>query len=346
MLRPVYYDDFRCAGSRCSFTCCKGWDIVLDSEACERKLGKNYVVKPEDEKGCPLQDENGLCSIVKEEGDMAIPETCITFPRVIYEEESWLEGSLSFACVEVIDLLWKKLAAGEENLDNFLSDKEDVVQDSPAMQLRDSIMKKCMDPDKTVEDSLYQCYCYVHELWENTLVDGSDGSQEALLMEIEKMSSRRRFSEMRNLFLDVTENYKKLKTYGPLLLDIANYAESRTNRKLYEDFEEFEGELHKKYGKLLHIIAISKIFEACYNDDVCDSLTGLEIIISEFVMFRFAVFLKWEMSGKKNILYEDVRNYMMIFSRIIGNNIDSYLGFIEDGFGNIIWDLEYVKNIL
>ena len=29
---PYYYKDFKCVGSKCTDTCCAGWEIVIDEE--------------------------------------------------------------------------------------------------------------------------------------------------------------------------------------------------------------------------------------------------------------------------------------------------------------------------
>ncbi len=33
ILKPVYYDEFKCIGSECIDTCCKGWQIQIDKKS-------------------------------------------------------------------------------------------------------------------------------------------------------------------------------------------------------------------------------------------------------------------------------------------------------------------------
>lgn len=357
MVRPVYYDDFKCTGDKCSFTCCQGWEILLDSEACRRRFTDNtegllpevLKVRPEDENGCPFQTDTGLCSIVMEEGEDAIPDTCITFPRIIYEEETWEEATLSFSCPGVIDLLWKKLMENGESVENLISfkmDEKDKIMPEPAETVREKLLEILKNPELETGQALIKGYQYVFAIWESK---GKENNREESLVECEntEVSRSYKFWELKNLFLDITENYKKLPAYAPLLAELSEYGDNaRKCRNIYRDMAGFHAVFSEKYGNLLKIIMVSKIFESCYNEDIEDTLTGLEIVISEYVMARFASFLKWEMNGKQEICYEDVRDYVMIFSRIIGNNIDSYLGFLEDSFGNRILDAGYIGNLL
>ena len=32
ILKEEFYDDFSCIADRCSFTCCEGWDIIVDND--------------------------------------------------------------------------------------------------------------------------------------------------------------------------------------------------------------------------------------------------------------------------------------------------------------------------
>ena len=56
---------------------------------------------------CPLQRENGLCSLQLEKGADALPIVCRMFPRgKRYSDAGYLERTLSPACEAVLELLW------------------------------------------------------------------------------------------------------------------------------------------------------------------------------------------------------------------------------------------------
>ena len=131
-LRPVYYDQFQCLASGCRYTCCEGWHISFNKKdylALKRQEGSPELtetlrkivrrVKKGPNAGrwygefdignehCPLQREDGLCSLQLEKGPKALPEVCQVFPRgKAYGDSCYLERTLSPACEGVLELLW------------------------------------------------------------------------------------------------------------------------------------------------------------------------------------------------------------------------------------------------
>ena len=107
-LRPAYFDRFQCLAGACRFTCCKGWHVTFDKKdylALKRQEGSPELtetlqrivrrVKKGPNAGrwygefdlgggaCPLQREDGLCSLQLEKGADALPIVCRMFPREI-----------------------------------------------------------------------------------------------------------------------------------------------------------------------------------------------------------------------------------------------------------------------
>ena len=94
-----FYDKFFCTADKCPFTCCKGWDILVDpstyhkwEESAEasgflskhikrkkvRKETEHYL-KMGNHKCCPLLNEKGLCNVVLHYGEDHLPKTCRYF---------------------------------------------------------------------------------------------------------------------------------------------------------------------------------------------------------------------------------------------------------------------------
>ena len=131
-LRPAYYDQFQCLASGCRFTCCKGWRIAFNKKdylSLKRlegspELNESMKKTLRRTKGdalsnelygefalnggyCPLQREDGLCSLQLEKGHTALPFVCRNFPRAeSYQPSGFYERSLSPACEGVLELLW------------------------------------------------------------------------------------------------------------------------------------------------------------------------------------------------------------------------------------------------
>ena len=60
---------------------------------------------------------------------------------------------------------------------------------------------------------------------------------------------------------------------------------------------------------------------------------------------RYSVFLKVFLGDKENIL-QNIKDYIVVFSRVINNNFDAVVEFIEDQHEDILFSFEYLKNIL
>ena len=59
----------------------------------------------------------------------------------------------------------------------------------------------------------------------------------------------------------------------------------------------------------------------------------LDYVIIEYLLVRYAVFLKYCMNKNKEIDPQDIKDYIVAFSRIIGNNTEAVKEFFRDGFG-------------
>ena len=122
---PQFYKDFKCAASKCSDTCCKDWEIVIDDQTqalynnVSGKLGnmlKSNIVTDSDgdrifrlgkNHECPFLDNDRLCMIQKELGANALCRTCFAFPKLTLDYTEFTEYALSFACPEAVRYIMK-----------------------------------------------------------------------------------------------------------------------------------------------------------------------------------------------------------------------------------------------
>ena len=116
IVKPAYYDTFRCLAGACPDTCCKDWDILVDEESAEfyrtlpGELGERVRRALTEEDGetillfengrCPLCREDGLCSIQAQLGHDALCRTCQEFPRLTHDYGTFLERGLELSCPE------------------------------------------------------------------------------------------------------------------------------------------------------------------------------------------------------------------------------------------------------
>lgn len=121
---PYYYKDFKCIASKCTDTCCAGWQIIIDEDTYSKyknvksdfgkRLNSEIIRYEDDEPGfklknnnCAFLNENLLCDIYSNLGEEYLCHTCQTFPRIIEEYGSLREITLSLSCPEAARLILK-----------------------------------------------------------------------------------------------------------------------------------------------------------------------------------------------------------------------------------------------
>lgn len=121
---PPHYAVFHCIASACPDSCCKEWEIVVDTDSAERyqnipgeigeRLRQAMVVDAdgdtifqENGKRCPFWNEANLCDIHGTLGEDALCETCRLFPRITQDYGDFIEYDISPACPEAARLLMK-----------------------------------------------------------------------------------------------------------------------------------------------------------------------------------------------------------------------------------------------
>lgn len=93
LIRPVFYNEFECIADKCSYSCCAGWNISIDSNTAKEyktftgEIGEKvkecvvsedsstYHIKLDENKRCPFLRENGLCEIVLKKGPEYLSNT-------------------------------------------------------------------------------------------------------------------------------------------------------------------------------------------------------------------------------------------------------------------------------
>lgn len=123
VLKPFYYDKFKCTANECVDNCCSNWKIEIDKKTYKKykklkgQLGKkinnnisrnrnnaNYLqygkINLKNNK-CSLLSEDGLCTIHSKLGENYLCNTCKKYPREIRKYGEIYERNLSISCPEV-----------------------------------------------------------------------------------------------------------------------------------------------------------------------------------------------------------------------------------------------------
>ena len=120
---PSHYAAFHCIAGACPDSCCKEWEIVVDTASAERyrsvsgTLGERLrqamitdadgdIIFQERNSRCPFWNAQQLCDIHGELGEDALCETCRLFPRITQDYGDFIEFDISPACPEAARLLF------------------------------------------------------------------------------------------------------------------------------------------------------------------------------------------------------------------------------------------------
>ena len=145
VLKPFYYDDFKCTANECIDNCCSNWRINIDektykkykklkgewgkkinSNISRKRSNANYLqygkINLKNNK-CSFLNEEGLCTIHGSLGEDYLCNTCRVYPRSINKYGDIYERNLSISCPEVARYIIKSKENFSFNLeDEKLSD--------------------------------------------------------------------------------------------------------------------------------------------------------------------------------------------------------------------------------
>ena len=122
IVKPAYYDTFRCLASACPDSCCQEWAVQVDEDAAalyralEGPLGDrlrsvmteedgDVILALEPDGRCPMWQQDGLCRIQAQLGEDALCHTCRMFPRLRHDYGDLVELGLELSCPEAARLI-------------------------------------------------------------------------------------------------------------------------------------------------------------------------------------------------------------------------------------------------
>jgi len=362
-----FYDDFSCIADGCSFTCCQGWEIIVDLDTYnklksnEMKFGyisKNikmkksnneiqYFIKMGQKMRCPFLDEKGLCDVVIKYGEDYLSKACYLFPRQENDFKKLMEYSLSCACPTVVDLI--------NNIDGKISipyeGDENIWKDiSIEYKIREVMINILQNSGFLLNDSILIIFNMLLLIKKKPIISEeilSNFKEEKYLLllkdswsEIE-LNNEDSCAEINELFIDIVLNYKKVKSFSDYLKDISYLAENGEVGSNHIEWNNFKI-VFAQYEKLNENCIVSKVFGNCISDNIDEMIKSLQVIITEYVMVKYSAFLRWLIDEKKEIGYVDMQNYIVIYSRIIEHNADGIMEFWKDNFDEAIWEFGYM----
>ncbi len=138
MIQPLFFRKFNCLADRCRHSCCKGWEIDIDSNTAEyykelpgeigEEVRRNIFFDEEgchfklQEERCPFLQQDGLCRLIREMGEDVLCDICALHPRFFFELGEYEFAGLGLCCENVCELLME----GEGEL-LFLEEEEEIL---------------------------------------------------------------------------------------------------------------------------------------------------------------------------------------------------------------------------
>ena len=332
----------------------------------DNQSGNRVIVLTEDHK-CPFLNEDKLCKLVVAYGDKVLSETCTVFPREVHCFTEHEEETLMPCCPAVIDL-WAETDADIQMEEVTGAD----VAEKRNFAIRSGLLKLFTDKEQSAEKLLLSGFYILSELYRVSEEEGmaendpecqcvfEDTVQEYFQDEsVKKLQSAIReldadametMEEQNELLQDLAVNYRKEGLYRRYLDPVINMAELLSDvysEAEEKDLEEFR-EKFATYQPLMRKFLQNEILsDLCSPDgDIESMMVHFQWIAMEYSVIRHCVFLEWMRTGKGDIPYETVRDYMVVICRMTGYEEEDIYEYLENSFESLIWDWGYLALVV
>ena len=359
---PYYYNDFRCISSKCSDTCCAGWQIIIDDKTYS--LYKNVssefgnrlnssITNTEDNEhsfilegdNCPFLNDNLLCDIYTNLGEDSLCYTCKTFPRIINEYASLREISLSMSCPEACRLLLlnNKFTTNTETTDEQVASYNsitpdlyiqliksqkiafNIIQDS-SMSLRDRIAL-LLSFSEDIQECIDTC-----ELSKITSIRNKYSSEEYLHKKISSHIYKFNYSNIRKYF-DTFNELEQINDVWPnIISDIKsnvlkdnheNYITNANKFNIYYKNREYE------YENILSYFLFRYFLQALYDADI---LSKIKLAIFSYIII-YNLDIDTFLKNNNKLTLEDQIYIAHMYSKEIEHS-DNNIEKLHDLFNN------------
>jgi lysine-N-methylase len=360
-IRMKGYEAFRCLADRCPFTCCQQWKIAVDGGTEERWAAdglSGHVMKKEgarvirlNEKGlCPFLTEDRLCRLVIEGGEETIPETCREFPRQVHRFPGRTEYALVACCPEVVE----QMRQGEPLLDpqQLSIEAEDFVT-----ALRNWMIAQVQDVRYTTEMNLKMIFYVLRDLYDRE-ADAVLALQECLpvLPELSDAIAGLEsvpldtLAEVNELFLDMSQNYRKEGLYKEYLEPMCQAAEVLLDSKPADlDIKRllFQEKMIS-YDPMLRQYLTCELFANSLlpESSLEDLIVMVQWIVMEYALVRHGIFLDWLENGCGELVWERIRDRVVVLARMTGYDLEDIYEYLTNSFDEVIWEWGYLALLI
>ena len=341
ILKPSFYDNFKCIADECPYTCCRDWNILVDSNTYSKYIKNPYIcehcttdnnqttkINLREDGTCSFLNDNGLCELIVQYGEHILSDTCRYFPRLELVRPSSIEKSLSNACPAVLNFLNELskplyFIIEENDSDNSLafSDREKYFQ------CRDFLIDLLQIRELPLRIRLYLIYIFSEHIDHNKdnidsyiqwFGDNISKYYEQLLKIDDNTLLKLKYCF--ELFLSC--NGKNINYYGykKYIHDIKQYIDGSNLNDFTISWSEFIHNVYDNKSVFFENFNVNHIFKNAvnYNDDYSFHQNIL-IMLLEAIMIQFTMFLWWMYKGK-NISEEEITEIACYYAKIMEHN--------------------------
>lgn len=350
IVKPDYYNEFKCIAEKCPDTCCAGWQIVIDEESLqkyvkvqgdfEEQLKKSVdwdesVFYQDDEKRCAFLNDCNLCDLYTALGEDSLCKTCRNYPRHIEEFENVREYTLSLSCPEVARILLNKKETvsfieteedGEEEFEDF-----DALMYDRLLEAREVMLGILQNRNRDISVRVYLLWEMGRELQKYT-DEGMLFSCEEIFEKYESEQVCEELSEQlikyhstKMVFEKSLEYYKKLYELELLREEwdehlqktaIALYGEDEKNYyRLHASFDTWQKQYMPDFSIILEqllVYFVQTYFCGAVYDDYILSKVKMSVV-STWMIYEMLV-VRWFQNGQ-SLEMDDVISIVYRYSR-------------------------------
>ena len=368
-MMPHYYKDFKCTASKCTDTCCAGWEIIIDADTYNNykkvcgefgeRLKSNLTLYEDGEPGfvlqnhnCPFLNKNNLCDIYTELGEDFLCYTCKTYPRFIEEYSNSRDIGISLSCPEAARLILKdsKPVNFEVSEDKEMVDIFDDINFDISMHLL-SARKMALDILQNRSISLNHRIAilvnFAHDIQEainaNNLSKVTDivnkyskeHYQKELINEFDKYKTKQ--SHKYDNMLKCMNMYKNLNPINdnwPQIIEHAiNYFHKVDDvtfyQKQYDDFDEYYKSKTYEYEHLIVYFIFQYFMKSVFDEELYSKVT---LGVMSYLIIKELNVVRW-IDNKYNFDINDQIDIMHMYSKEIENS-EKTLYDLEEMFNN------------
>lgn len=243
---------------------------------------------------------------------------------------------MASCCPVVVDILHEsKEVSFRHNIDG--------TEENSLFQMR-SLLIDCMkNKNYTPEKALLMGFYLLLESEEDVAFTAEDLKELSEVVEHIEYSAEDTFAECNEIFLDMTENYRKQGIYRDFLEELTQLAEHIENglaMDVEKETEQFE-EVFMVYEDLFRNYLVSEFYGQLLLPDYEweDMVVAMQWIGIEYAMMRHTVFLSWKIHKKLD--YEQVRETIVYIARMTGYDDEDIREYLEECFESLIWEWGY-----